>query len=98
MLCYPNPAWVPKGEESPESGAAKRLLPSDLNICTPPNFPSKRTVLFKGLNARIMRIRSTSRQPDVGRERAGQGRAGQGGFHHPRTKCKKEEKAPRAQV
>lgn len=72
----PSPAWASTGGQSPARGPAERLLPSALNICTPPNFPSKRTVLFRGLNARIMRMSSTSRQPDVGRER--QGRAGQG--------------------
>lgn len=40
-----------------------KFLPSALNICIPPYFPSKRTVLFKGLNARHMRTKTTSKQP-----------------------------------
>lgn len=77
--CKPQPRPGVGRRGDPARGPAERLLPSALNICTPPNFPSKRTVLFRGLNARIMRMRSTSRQPDAGRER--QGRAG--GFPAP---------------
>lgn len=39
------------------------ILPRALNICMPPYFPSKRTVLLRGLKARHIRTRTTSKQP-----------------------------------
>ena len=45
-------------------------LPSALNICMPPYFPSNSTVLFRGLNARHILTSTTSRQPgETERER-----------------------------
>lgn len=92
-----SPIRASNGQESPEREAAKHLLPSDLNICMLPNFPSKSTVLFKGLNARIMRIRSTSRQPDIGRETADEGGEGRGGSIIPGPNERKR-KAPSASL
>lgn len=39
------------------------VLPRALNICMPPYFPSKSTVLLRGLNALHIRTKTTSRQP-----------------------------------
>lgn len=39
------------------------VLPRALNICMPPYFPSKRTVLLRGLKARHIRTKTTSKQP-----------------------------------
>lgn len=38
-------------------------LPRALNICMPPYFPSKSTVLLRGLNALHIRTNTTSKQP-----------------------------------
>lgn len=50
------------------------VLPSVLNICIPPYFPSNSTVLLRGLKARHIRTKTTSRQP-AGAEDSGQGAA-----------------------
>lgn len=39
------------------------VLPRALNICMPPYFPSKSTVLLRGLKARHIRTKTTSKQP-----------------------------------
>ncbi len=39
------------------------VLPRALNICMPPYFPSKSTVLLRGLNALHIRTKTTSKQP-----------------------------------
>lgn len=39
------------------------FLPRALNICMPPYFPSKSTVLLRGLNALHIRTKTTSKQP-----------------------------------
>lgn len=87
-----SPIRASKGGGCPKE-APKRISPSALNICTPPNFPSKSTVLFRGLKARIIRSRRTSRQPGTGRGTAGEGGEGRG-FHHPTTKWKREKSPP----
>lgn len=40
------------------------VSPRALNICIPPYFPSKSTVLLRGLKARHIRTNTTSRQPE----------------------------------
>lgn len=46
-----------------EKSLGSSVLPSALNICIPPYFPSKSTVLFRRLNARHIRTKTTSKQP-----------------------------------
>ena len=45
------------------------VLPRALNICMPPYFPSKSTVLLRGLNALHILTKTTSKQPGRTAER-----------------------------
>lgn len=44
---------------------SSNVLPRALNICMPPYFPSKSTVLLRGLKALHIRTKTTSKQPGI---------------------------------
>lgn len=63
LTSFFNNIWLYSSFIPRQKCLASNILPRALNICMPPYFPSKSTVLLRGLNALHIRTKTTSKQP-----------------------------------